>query len=68
MTEHKIIPCCICNRDIEHKKDENGNVYWSQGHNAQPIMQGRCCDRCNNYIVVASRIEEFLARQREDLK
>ena len=29
-TVHK---CCICDGDIEHHKTEEGETYWTQGHN-----------------------------------
>lgn len=42
--------CDICQGEIdEHSHD--GKVYWSQGHNAQPLSKGRCCDSCNGYVV-----------------
>ncbi len=43
--------CSICNQDI--KKEASG---WDQGNNAQPINDGRCCNGCNNKIVIPSRI------------
>lgn len=30
--------------------------YRGMGHNAYPINDGRCCSRCNNDIVVPTRI------------
>jgi len=26
-------------------------MYWSEGHNAEPLEEGRCCDSCNDYVV-----------------
>lgn len=37
--------CCIC-----------GNEYAHYGNDAMPAMNGRCCDKCNNDIVVPLRI------------
>ena len=43
--------CSICNKEIE--PDMNG---WSGGNNAQPVNDGRCCNECNNNIVIPERI------------
>jgi hypothetical protein len=42
--------CCVCKGDIQ-EHSHNGKVYWTEGHNAQPLVDGRCCDDCNNYVV-----------------
>lgn len=47
--------CDICNREIEERKDENGNVYWKHGNNAAPY-EGRCCDVCDCMIVIPTRL------------
>ena len=39
--------CSICNENIE-----------GHGHNAQPINSGKCCDDCNNLVIIA-RIKEM---------
>ena len=57
-TVHK---CCICDGDIEHHKTKEGKTYWTQGHNAQPIKEGQCCDSCNNMIVLPQRFKNILA-------
>ena len=50
--------CSICKlTEIEKQYDDKGNVYWDQGHNAQPVNDGRCCDSCNT-LVLAKRIRE----------
>lgn len=33
--------CCLC-----------GEIYTRTGHNAWPLMEGRCCDKCNEKVVV----------------
>ena len=48
--------CSICNGPIDDHVDENGVVYWTGGHNAQPINNGRCCTSCNNTVVIHARI------------
>jgi hypothetical protein len=37
--------CCFCKKDA-----------GEFGNNAQPIMNGRCCDSCNDEIVLPIRI------------
>ena len=48
--------CSICNGPIDDHVDENGVVYWTGGHNAEPINDGRCCTSCNNTVVIHARI------------
>lgn len=43
--------CSICKNPIE--MNESG---WDQGHNAQPVNDGRCCDVCNDTVVIPTRI------------
>ena len=45
--------CDLCGEDIEHHADDNGRVYWTVGHNAAPLSEGRCCDSCNENVVMA---------------
>jgi hypothetical protein len=42
--------CCICNKEI----DKQGA--WTQGHNAMPVKDGRCCSSCNSDIVIPERL------------
>ena len=48
--------CSICKEKIN--PDPSG---WSEGHNAQPINDGRCCEVCN-IIVTSARLTEYLHR------
>ena len=41
--------CCIC-------KLEDGKEF---GNNAQPIMEGECCDDCNREKVIPTRFQRF---------
>ena len=34
--------CIICKQEIEKHYDNKGKVYWSKGHNAEPIASGKC--------------------------
>lgn len=45
--------CCICDRKIT--KEENG---WDRGHNAYPLMEGRCCVICNDSLVLQTRLKQ----------
>jgi hypothetical protein len=47
--------CSICNREIPV---EPGG--WAGGHNAEPINKGRCCDECNDTVVVPARLRQQL--------
>lgn len=47
--------CSICEKEIE-KKYRNGKMYWDSGNNAEPVNSGRCCDKCNNEVVIPTRI------------
>lgn len=49
--------CCICGREIKPVGD------WTQGHNAEPAADGRCCDECNSMIVIPMRLLEFTKRR-----
>jgi hypothetical protein len=42
--------CVICDRPI----DVIGN--WTEGHNALPITEGRCCTNCNENKVLPARM------------
>jgi hypothetical protein len=53
----KTIKCSLCGNDIEHKRSPlTGKVYWTQGNNAQPLNDGRCCDVCNDTRVIPARM------------
>jgi hypothetical protein len=42
--------CSICGNEIEV------NCFgWDQGHNANPVNEDRCCDRCNTQVVIPAR-------------
>lgn len=36
-----------------------GKEYKGFGNNAQPINDGRCCDECNNTIVLERRLRDM---------
>jgi len=43
--------CCLCGHPIA--VEANG---WSDGHNAAPVSEGRCCETCNYGLVVPTRL------------
>ena len=45
--------CSICQGEIEVKGK------WKDGNNAQPVNDGRCCDRCNQSVVLIARINQM---------
>ena len=62
--------CSICYKNIDEHKDTNGKVYWSQGHNAQPLSADdtshpsmlnhtRCCDSCNDLVLEVRMMQAF---------
>ena len=51
--------CSIC----KDKIDVEGFSGWADGHNAQPINNGRCCSNCNNNYVIPCRLSSFYSRQ-----
>ncbi len=46
--------CSICGKEIAVEK--NG---WSEGNNAEPVNSGRCCNHCNNTVVIPTRLMRF---------
>jgi len=55
--------CCICTKDIQPQRNpDTGDIVWDQGHNAEPVASGRCCDECNYSIVLAARLVNMRAR------
>ena len=51
------INCSICKEKIDEQFTKNTNkVYWTEGHNAEPINDGRCCTSCNYVFVVPARV------------
>jgi hypothetical protein len=57
--------CSICAGKIDKHINQNGEVYWDKGHNAEPINDGRCCDKCNTQVVVAKRIENYFNKHKK---
>ena len=51
--------CIICGS----KKISPDLDGWDGGHNAEPIVEGRCCGDCNA-IVIVRRLNDFQLRRR----
>jgi hypothetical protein len=60
----KIKDCVICGGEIKPHYDSNGEPYWYGGHNAEPVKEGRCCDVCNEYDVIPTRIMRMLSGEK----
>tara|TARA_R100001463_G_scaffold28798_3_gene65856 strand:- start:5508 stop:5753 length:246 start_codon:yes stop_codon:yes gene_type:complete len=60
MVNPVIESCSLCYGIID--TEDNG---WTEGHNAEPISDGRCCTKCNDELVMPARIT--LLRLPEDV-
>ena len=56
--------CCLCESEIQ--QDANG---WAGGHNPEPLGQpgDRCCGRCNDRVVVPTRLAIFFTRKQKEI-
>ena len=54
-------PCCLCHLPL---KSRAKNLHWLLGNNAQPVMDGRCCDACDEKVVIPLRIILSVAERR----
>ena len=60
---------------LKEDKEENkkvcvicGKEYNGYGNNAQPVKDGKCCDKCNQEVVIPARIKKMgLKEEAEDL-
>lgn len=62
----KPVICSICGEPVDLHRTSSGKVYWDYGHNAGPINNGRCCDWCNENIVVRLRIKMAMDSRRKE--
>ena len=44
--------CVLCGMEVHEHVQPSGTV-WGNGHNAQPLAEGRCCDSCNRLVIAA---------------
>ena len=65
----EVLNCDLCPRDIDiHRDPETGKAYGNQGHNAEPLAEGRCCDICNATKVIPARLEAIRRADRRDAR
>ena len=57
---YEVHVCVLCGGAIEHKKLPDGTVYWTQGENALPLVDGRCCSTCNREKVIPARAADLV--------
>ena len=57
--------CDICGNLINIHYDKKGEAYWTEGHNALPVVNGRCCDKCNAEVVFPARIMNVMRNKNE---
>ena len=50
--------CSICKKEIAPVVYQ-GKVVWTQGDNAEPINNGRCCAECNYLVVIPARMRQI---------
>ena len=51
------VECVLCNDPIKPNA-----IGWDGGHNADPLAEGRCCDRCNGDVITARMMEHATRR------
>ena len=49
--------CIICEQPIAPVG------LYTQGHNAQPVADGRCCTSCNFQVVIPKRFENWMKEE-----
>ena len=42
----KFLKCAMCHQDIQPNA-----IGWREGHNGEPLVDGRVCDACNVSVV-----------------
>tara|TARA_R100001126_G_C4777889_1_gene125666 strand:- start:28 stop:282 length:255 start_codon:yes stop_codon:yes gene_type:complete len=59
MCSKKLKDCDICGEPIYPELSG-----WTEGHNAEPVTEGRCCEICNHTKVIPARILFVQNRQK----
>jgi len=54
-----MLKCVICKGSIEPDKTPDGQIYWEGGNNAEPVADGRCCNKCDNTVVLPARFKQL---------
>jgi len=50
------LDCSLCGKEIDEQVTNAGTVFWTEGHSAAPLNDGRCCTDCNNQKVIPYRL------------
>ena len=58
--------CDICHKPIPVKTFPNGGT-WEYGNNARPVTSGRCCDECDDEVVIPARMARLGFQPSENL-
>ena len=45
--------CNLCDKPLRVRRDSNDKVLWQEGHNADPLATGYCCDVCHQKVLEA---------------
>jgi hypothetical protein len=56
--------CSICQREFSPEICHNSYTAM-YGNNAQPVNDGKCCDRCNTHVVIPARINQIYRLEHE---
>ena len=54
----EILTCAICEGPIEVTK-----WGWNEGHNAAPVADGRCCNVCQDTVVMPARLSSVVGER-----
>ena len=54
--------CCLCDNQIETV------MGVSEGHNAQPLADGKCCSTCNAISVIPARMNQLRLKRTKQNK
>lgn len=51
--------CCFCEGELEHHDGQDPELWGNNPDNACSVEGARCCDRCNELIVIPVRKYTF---------
>lgn len=58
--------CSICDERLRPWPGNKDGKYGANayGHNAAPVNNGRCCDVCNDTVVIPTRIKILMRKEK----
>ena len=56
--EKEYIKCAMCHQDIQPNA-----IGWREGHNGEPLVDGRVCDNCHPYVL-EQRLKKLMGGQK----